>query len=401
MKNAPLVLVLAAACSATSASWSAADLAIEPGTCAGQDDCAAGSVCQPASLGALVGACQPPSTRHCANCAADADCGANGLCFQAPGDVAPACHIDCSLSYLACPTGYNCLPVLHGDAGQIQVCVPVDNQCAHASGGSCTSGETQPCTVSNDAGTCTGERVCASGQFGPCNAAQPALRPSCDAPTPAGCTELPAPAALATPGNCGACGNACPTVASGTADAACIDPTNSTCGISCRDDNYDINGDPADGCEVPDPDPGNHDQTSATAFPSTTCSDSTSQNTFGGVILSDTRVHTNPTVNGFVARAGAAPHWFSVYDSGGLTCTDDYAMTFMTSGGPAVPCYVATIITDKTSNTVTVTGAGSATVSGGAGSYTDNSTVYFKVEKTCSTTSIGDADVTYSVNYHL
>jgi hypothetical protein len=112
-------------------------------------------------------------------------------------------------------------------------------------------------------------------------------------------------------------------------------------------------------------------------------------------------VHTNPAVNGFVARAGAAPHWFSVFDSGGLTCTDDYALTLTTSGGPAVPCYVATIITDKTSNTVTVTGAGSATISGGAGSYTDHRTVYFKVEKTCSTSMVGDADVAYTVNYHL
>src|SRR5438270_584732 len=82
------------------------------------------------------------------------------------------------------------------------------------------------------------------------------------------------PAALPGSSDCGACGNACPRVAPSTADAACLDSATRTCGISCRGDNYDVDGDPADGCEVADPDPGNHDQASAHSFPATDCSDS-------------------------------------------------------------------------------------------------------------------------------
>jgi hypothetical protein len=97
---------------------------------------------------------------------------------------------------------------------------------------------------------------------------------------------------------------------------------------------------------------------------------------------------------------GAAPHWFSVFSTGGV-CQDDYALTLTTTGGGNVPCYVATIITDKTINSVTTTGSGTASTSGGVGSYSDNSTIYFKVEKICSTSSVGDANVMYTVSYHL
>jgi len=106
-------------------------------------------------------------------------------------------------------------------------------------------------------------------------------------------------------------------------------------------------------------------------------------------------------VAGFEATVGAAPHWFSVYSSGGTLCEDDYSLTLTTSGGPDVPCYQATIVTDKISNSVLVTGNGSATISGTSGSYSDGSTILFEIRKTCSTASVGDADVTYTVSYHL
>ena len=38
-------------------------------------------------------------------------------CLQAPGDIAPACHIDCSLSAAACPSDYDCLDVPGGSGG--------------------------------------------------------------------------------------------------------------------------------------------------------------------------------------------------------------------------------------------------------------------------------------------
>jgi hypothetical protein len=373
------------------------DLGRSPGVCLEQRDCPDGTLCQPATPGAATGTCKPPSQRHCATCVSDGDCGADGLCFQAPGDSAAACHIDCSLSFLTCPSDYNCSSVLWGDGGMRQVCLPVNNHCLDMNGGSCAAGETQPCTRANSAGTCTGVRACMNGQLGACSAPEPLFLDHCGDPPPAGCSELPSAAALSTPTDCGACGNACPGVSSTTADAACTD---ATCGISCRGDHYDIDGSAANGCEAADLQAGNHDQTTPSPFPNTSCDDSSSQNSFSGHLLSDTRVHTNPTVSAFNPAAGAAPHWYQVHSSGGL-CTDDYSVTLTTTGGPAVPCYAATIITDKITDKVTVTGAGSNTISGSGGSYSDGSTIYFKVEKTCSTMSVGDADVSYTVSYHL
>jgi hypothetical protein len=369
------------------------------GACAQQDDCPDGSICLPIAALAANGSCSAPSTHHCGACAVDADCGTAGRCLQGPGDDAPACHVDCSLSYLVCPKDYNCASVLDGTTMR-QLCLPVSNHCAEASGGSCTEGTTQPCTRMNSAGSCSGTRSCMGGQLGPCAAPEPAFLSSCSASAPPGCTELPSAAALATATDCGVCGNACPGVAATTADAACLDPTARTCGITCRGDNYDVDGNAANGCEVPDPQPSNHEQATATSFPQTDCNDSTSANSFSSQLLSDTRVHRNPSVTGFLSDVGAAPHWYSVFDSGGF-CENDYALTFTTSGGANVACYVATIITDKIINSVTTTGAGTGMISGGIGSYSNNSTIYFKVEKICSSIAVGDANVAYTVSYHL
>jgi hypothetical protein len=369
--------------------------------CGAQDDCADGTVCMPATVGAVRGACVQPSNMHCASCAADSDCGSpTARCFEAPGDSDPACHLDCSLSYLACPPDYNCSPVLDG-AGTRMLCLPMSNRCGLANGGTCTGTEMQPCSKSNPAGTCVGHRACVNGTFAPCDALDPVPLASCGAVAPAGCTLMPSPAALATASDCGQCGNACPGVAAATAEAACVDPANAVCGISCRGDNYDIDGDAANGCEVADADPGDHLQSTATKFPDTDCNDSTSQNTFSGQLLSDTRTHADPAVIAFDPVTGAAPHFFSVYSSGGTLCEDDYSLTFTTTGGADVPCYQASIETDKIVSTVYITGNASGTISGGAGSYSDGTTIVFKIEKTCSTVSVGDADVSFTVSYHL
>jgi hypothetical protein len=394
------LIILLAGCTMGVAPLGDGDLGVAAGHCRNQDDCPNGTICQPAPLGTAIGTCVPPSTRHCAACTSDADCGSDAICFQPPGDVAPGCHVDCSLSWLACPSGYNCSSVMY-QGGMRRVCLPAEYRCADVGGGSCNSGDTQPCTRTNAAGTCMGVRTCLNGQYGACGAPEPAYLDHCGDKPPAGCTALPSAAALSVASDCGACGNSCPGSASSTADVACVDPSTSTCGISCRGDNYDIDGSAANGCEVADPDAANHVQSAATAFPSTDCSDSSSQNSFGGLILSDTRPHLNPAVAAFDAKVGAAPHWFSVYSSGGALCEDDFALSLTVTGGGAVPCYTATILTDKTSSTITATGSGSASSSGPAGSYSDGSTIYFKVEKTCSTASVGGADVMYTVSYHL
>jgi hypothetical protein len=372
-----------------------------PGGCASQDDCDGGTLCEPTAPGSAVGRCSPPSAMHCATCAQDADCGGGAArCFQAPGDGALACHVDCSLSWLACPSDYNCALVRDG-AVMRQLCLPMRNVCADVGGGACAAGATQPCMRANAAGTCTGQRTCTGGQFGACDAATPAFLASCGTAAPAGCTVQVAPTALSTASDCGACGNACPGVVAANAEGSCTNPATRTCGMACRGDHYDVDGDPATGCEVTDGDPGAPLQSTPTTFPTTDCNDSTSQNTFSGHLVSDTRAHLDPPVTGFDANVGAAAHWYSVVSTGGFTCTDDYALTFTTTGGPNVSCYVATIITDKLSDRVTLTGAGSGTISGGASSYSDGATIYFSVEKTCSTAAVGGADVAYTVSYHL
>jgi hypothetical protein len=394
-----LATLLLSGCAAGALPIGAPDLG-GPG-CGTQDDCPDGTVCTPATVGAARGACAQPSTMHCASCAADSDCGSpTARCLAGPGDAEPACHLDCSLSYLACPPDYNCAPVLDGAVTR-QLCLPMSNQCAATSGGNCTGTQTQPCSKTNASGTCVGHRTCAGGTYGPCDALDPMPLAACGDPQPAGCTLMPSVAALSTASDCGMCGHACPGVSAATAEAACVDPTNGTCGISCRGDNWDVDGDPTDGCEVAESDPNDHLQSMPTKFPDTDCNDGTSQNSFSGHLLSDLRAHANPTVAGYDPVAGAAPHYFAVFSSGGTFCQDDYSLTFTTTGGADVPCYKATIITDKIVNTVYITGAGSGTVTGGAGSYTDNSTIVFAIEKSCSSGSVGDADVAFTVSYHL
>jgi hypothetical protein len=395
-----VLIALASGCAGVGLTGGDHDLGTGTG-CASQDDCPDGSVCAPSTVGAARGTCSTPSSMHCASCASDSDCDSpTARCLQGPGDAEPACHLDCSLSYLVCPANYNCSTVIDGDAMR-QLCLPMSNLCAPANGGACSGATMQACSRTNPSGTCTGHRTCMNGTFGPCDAPEPSPLPHCGDSAPAGCTEQPSAAALSTPTDCGRCGNACPGVTSTTADTACSDPSMGTCGISCRDDNYDLDGNAANGCEAPDSDSANHIQSAPTAFAGTDCNDSDSQNSFSGHLLSDTRAHLNPPVAGFEAAVGAAPHWFSVYSSGGTLCEDDFSVTLTTSGGPDVPCYQATIVTDKITDSVLVTGNGSGTISGTSGSYSDGSTILFEIRKTCSIGSVGDADVAYTVSYHL
>jgi hypothetical protein len=395
-----LALILLAGCAgAAGLEIGGPDLA-GPG-CGSQDDCSGDLVCMPATVGALRGTCMPASAMHCASCASDADCDSpTARCLQAPGDVQAACHLDCSLSFLACPPDYNCAPVLDGPITR-SLCLPMSNLCGPAQGGACTGAATQPCSRSGPGGTCVGKRTCVNGVFGACDAADPQPLATCADAPPAGCTLVPSDAAISTPTDCGSCGHACPGVTASTAEAACTDPATSQCGISCRGDNWDVDGDAANGCEVPDPAPGNHLSSTPTVFANTDCNDGDSQNTFTGRLLSDTHRHLDPTVAGFDSTAGSAPHYYSVYSSGGTLCQDDYSVTFTTTGGPDVPCYEATIMTDKVINSVFISGSSSGTISGGAGSYTDGSTILFKVQKTCSPASVGASDVSFTVSYHL
>jgi hypothetical protein len=353
--------------------------------------------------GAKTGLCIPRSPAHCASCASDADCGSlSERCIAGPGDTAPACHVDCALAGAdACPPDYACTPVKDGNATR-SLCVPkpVAGQpvaCLDSLGGWCDRiAAPQDCVRTNCAGTCTGQRVCIvqSKRFDKCGALAPQFKMDCNQQDPAGCTEAYAPGVLSTIQNCGACGHAC-AGQTNTSDAQC---TNGKCDMTCRGDDYDVDGSAANGCEIADEVPPGHTQQTAASLGNTTCNDTTSMNTFSAHVPSDARVHTNPTVTVFSGVVGAAPDWWSVFSSGGL-CVDNYAVTFTTSGGGNTQCYRCTIQTNIMSQSVTVSGSGSGTMSSGSGSYSDNSTIYFKIEKTCSLPV--QENVKYTVSYHL
>jgi len=167
--------------------------------------------------------------------------------------------------------------------------------------------------------------------------------------------------------------------------------------FTCAGETYDVNRNIFDGCEITDPAPGNHTQGAASSGGSKTCND-TDTGQINGFMPSDSRVH-NPAISAFNSATGAAPDFYSVLASGGAFCTNDYAVTVGTLGGGNTACYQFTIITDKLTNAVTVNGNGGASFSGGSGSYSDNSVVYFKIQKICNLPV--QENVNYTVNYHL
>src|SRR5207253_1137173 len=122
------------------------------------------------------------------------------------------------------------------------------------------------------------------------------------------------------PTNCGGCGGVCPGYGVGTDDAYC---SNSQCGITCRGENYDVDNNAANGCEIADGGGPGHSIATATYLGSKQCTDSTSATTAGGIVPSDSRVH-NPPVESFNGTVGAAPDYFSVVGNGscsGFLCT--------------------------------------------------------------------------------
>ncbi len=101
---------------------------------------------------------------------------------------------------------------------------------------------------------------------------------------------------------------------------------------------------------------------------------------------------------GFDAVTGSAPDWYQVAATGGL-CFDDLSFTLQMVNSSFPTCYKLTVITDRSTFTASTDATGLATITSGSGSYSDNTTVYIKVEKTCSTASVEDVD--YTVDFHL
>ena len=431
--------------------------------CRSQADCAklpGGLFCEPKQAGSSDGYCILPSSQHCATCSKDSECGALAeRCLRAPGDIAAACHIDCSLSAAACPSDYDCVDVPDGPAtpdmgaATRKLCVPKIKVCLDSLGGFCDRvALPQSCARENDAGSCNGQRTCLpGGRYDKCGATTPQYK-RCGDMDPPGCMlKLAADAAttkmncgrcgnacganedccggtckpltsasdcgacgktcgagagccggsctlLNTVSNCGSCGNSCPGQGLSNNDVFC-DAGSLVCGMTCRGENYDVDTSPANGCEVFDIVPPGHTQPTAASRGSKDCRDSASRDNFGSRVPSDNRVHINPPVASFVGVVGAAPDWWVVHADGGTFCVNDYEVSFSTTGGGAASCYRLSIFTNKKSDSVTISGNSWGTMSSGSGSYGGGADIYFSVEKVCPSTT--PETVQYTVDYHL
>jgi hypothetical protein len=366
--------------------------------CTAQSDCGVGApfFCAPGSDG---GVCIPHSPAHCASCTTDSDCGHHGeICIQVPGDNAPACHVDCSLSSAACPADYACTTV--DVAGTMrQLCTPIaTSTCLDAVGGYCDRVTLPlPCTRTNTAGSCLGERDCMVGakRFDKCNAMNPQCKANCSLQDPAGCALSFCSGATSTPSNCGVCGYVCPGYLQPNDNVTCN--ALQQCTFSCQGENYDSNALTSDGCEVIEAAPGNHTQPTAADAGSYHCFDS-STFSLNGQLPSDARVHESPAVLGFDSASGSAPDWYSMLAAGGF-CTDDYVITLTVQGATSPACFKLTVITDQSTSSCSTDGSASCTLSAPGGAYTDGSLIALEVQRTCSTATT-DAP-SYTVTGHL
>ncbi len=146
------------------------------------EDCPAGWVCKPLAGGPdTVSICVYPYLNLCRPCAGHEDCNGDlwegdNLCIPT-GPGGSFCGVECGPS-VACPAGYLCEEVEVVAGITMDQCVPDTLECA------CTeeyvaAGAWTPCSLTNDLGTCPGERVCAVDGLSPCDAPIPAEE-TCD-----------------------------------------------------------------------------------------------------------------------------------------------------------------------------------------------------------------------------
>lgn len=359
--------------------------------------CAAGQSCQ-------GGACTCNGER-CAGCcdgttcrdgASEAQCGVNGSACLACGEGQTCCNGACRdlssdmnhcgtcgnacpsdganecvegvckcFGRSACTGDWRCCPAAQTGAGcylvthTIANCGACDNRCDAQTANRCTGGV---CTCNGV--VCTGSETCCNGV----------------------CRST-----FNDPLNCGACNTFCPGLTWPTVVAGC---PNGTCTFGCKGQNYDVNGDPSDGCEREDTQ-ANRTQATAKDLGSFSCRD-TDAGSFTGTIYSDGREHTNPEPAGFNPDTGAAPLWFWAFADGGA-CQNDPAISLSMTGGTS-GCYTLTFKTNLGTEVRTVTN-GAASIVLPSSSYSDDTPVYFKVEKTCGK-NVREA-ASFTVNFHL
>ena len=201
--------------------------------------------------------------------------------------------------------------------------------------------------------------------------------------------------------NCGACGNVCPGIDASTDNIRCSagDAGTYACGFTCLGENYDVNADAGDGCEKKDAPLGNHSPETAVSQGSFSCTDGDSQQNITGTLLSDQRVHEDPSVAGFSIPTGSATDYFSIGANGGTFCQNDLKLHLQVSGSKTPACYTLTAVRDKGTDTCTADASGACDISNGSGSYSGGSTIVVSLTKTCSNATHEDAS--YVITGHL
>lgn len=328
------------------------------------------------------GVCVPKSPAHCLPCDFDVNCGTlSEACVLAPGDTVMTCRVDCSLAGAdACPSDYTCTETRF-NGQQRFFCVPPAGRCDTSQAGFCDHYSVpQPCGSANDAGTCSGARTCVGGRYSTCDALTPGCLATCETPARPGCTEPLCEGATQLPTHCGDCNTSCPGAGATTANVTCAD---GGCTFSCKGQNYDVDRNAGNGCEVVDAPLGNHATSGAVSAGSVPCNDG-SLISATGIIPSDTTVHENPAVTGFVDAQGAAPDFLSVATNGGTFCVNDIGLTLTVTTAPNLACYRLTVTTDNGSWSCTSSASGTCSITQGSGSYSGGTTTMLKVERTCS-----------------
>jgi hypothetical protein len=182
--------------------------------------------------------------------------------------------------------------------------------------------------------------------------------------------------------------------------------------VTCRGENYDVDGSPWNGCEAAQSAPLHGVADLAKSLGSKPCNDGLSAGTFGGTLLSDARKHDDSTVLGFDPQVGSAPAWWKVHALGsiGLPCVNDIKMTITTSGGSNTgACYRLSMkvagdpavygVGFYATYTLNISGNRTDTYSVPTHVYDTGTEIYFEFEKTCAT-NVREA-VKYQVSYHL
>jgi len=178
--------------------------------------------------------------------------------------------------------------------------------------------------------------------------------------------------------------------------------------LVCPGERYDVDNDGED-CEAIQSFQGHTTAQDAKSIGAKPCYDGLFDSSFQGTMLSDSRKHLYPGVEGFDSDVGSAPAWRKLQAIGGQ-CANDLRLTVQMTGGGSQKCYrvsmkFANVVdqwgepTFSKTYSLDVSGSDTATLTRGAGSYEDNSTLYFEVEKTCGASVREKVD--YLVSYHL